>query len=106
MGEISPLKFSLPATFQRAILGTFLDLIHNCVEVFMNYFSVYGKTFQEALDNSKKVIVRCQETILALNHEKCKIMFTRGVVIGHVVSQDRIEVEPTQIEVITNLLPP
>ena len=33
------------ATLQRAVLGIFSDLIHNFVEVFMDDFSVYGKTF-------------------------------------------------------------
>ena len=50
--------------------------------------------------------MRCQETNLALSHEKCRMMFTKGVVLGHVVSQARIEVDPTRIEVIINLSPP
>lgn len=85
------------ATFQRDVLGIFSDLIHNCVEVFMEDFSVYGETFQEALDNLEKVLVICQETNLALNHEKCRMMFTKGVVLGHVVSQSRIEVDLAKI---------
>ena len=88
------------------MLGIFLDLIHNCVELFMDNFSVYGETFQEALDNLEKVIVRCQETNLALSHEKCIMMFTRGVVLGHVVSQAGIEVDLEKIEVISNLSQP
>ena len=34
-----------PATFQREVLGIFYDLIHDCVEVFMDDFSVYGNDF-------------------------------------------------------------
>ena len=34
------------------------------------------------------------------------MMFTRGVVLGHVVSQAGIEVDLAKIEVITNLSPP
>ena len=59
-----------PATFQRVVLGIFLDLTHDCVEVFMDDFSVYGETFQEALDNLEKVLKTLQETNLALSHEK------------------------------------
>ena len=50
--------------------------------------------------------MRCQETSLALSHEKCQMMFTKGVVLGHVVSQAGIEVDLAKIEVITNLPPP
>ena len=44
------------ATFQRAVLGIFSYLIHNCVEVFMDDFSIYGETFQEALTIWKKFL--------------------------------------------------
>ena len=63
-----------PATFQRAVLGIFFYLIHDYVEVYMDDFTAYGNTFQEALDNLEKVLIRCQETNLALSHEKCKML--------------------------------
>ena len=44
------------ATIQRVVLGIFSDLIHNCVEVFVDDFSVYGETFQKALDNLTKFL--------------------------------------------------
>jgi hypothetical protein len=47
-----------PATFQRAVLGIFSNLIHDCVEVYMDDFTVYGNTYQEALDNIEKVLIK------------------------------------------------
>ena len=67
---------NVPATFQHAFLGIFVDIIHDCVEVYMDDFTTYGNTFQEALDNLEKVLIRCQETNLALSHEKCKMLLT------------------------------
>ena len=72
----------------------------------MDDFSVYEETFQEELDNLEKVLIRCQETNMALSHEKCRMMFTKGVVLGHIISQARIEVDPAKILVISNLSPP
>ena len=46
-----------PDTFQRAISGIFSDLIHDCVEVYMDDFTAYGNTFQESLDNIEKVLI-------------------------------------------------
>ena len=46
-----------PATFQREVLGIFVDLIHDYVEVYMDDFRAYGNTFQEALDNLEKVLM-------------------------------------------------
>jgi hypothetical protein len=57
-------------TFQREVLGIFTHLIHDCVEVYMDDFTVYGNTYQEALDNLEKVLIRCQEMNLSLSHEK------------------------------------
>ena len=51
----------------------------------------------------KKVIIRCQETNLALSHEKWRMLFTKGVVLGHNISQARIEVDPIN-EVFTHTL--
>ena len=72
----------------------------------MDDFSIYGETFQEALDNLAKVLKRCQEANLALSHKKCRMMFTKGVVLGHIISQAGIEVDPAKNSVISNLSPP
>ena len=57
-----------PATFQRAVLGIFSDLIHYCVEIYMDDFTTYGDEFDQALDNLDKVLMRCQDTNLSLNN--------------------------------------
>jgi hypothetical protein len=95
-----------PATFQRAVLGIFVDLIHDCVEVYMIDFIVYGNIYQEAFDNLEKVLIRCQEMNLSLSHEKCKMLLNEGVVLGHHVSFERVKVDPAKIEVIVRLPPP
>ena len=51
LGGHMPIEFfqfglcNAPATFQHAFLGIFSDLIHDCVEVYMNDFTAYGNTF-------------------------------------------------------------
>ena len=61
-----------PATFQRAVLGIFVDLIHDCVEVYMDEFIVYGNTYSEALDNLEKFLIKCQEMNLSLAMKSVK----------------------------------
>jgi len=68
------------ATFQREVLGIFSDLIPHCVEVYMDDFTVYGDSFNKALGNLEKFLIRCQETNLSLSHEKCFMMFNEGTV--------------------------
>ena len=72
----------------------------------MDDFTVYGNTYQEALDNLEKVLIRCQEMNLSLSHEKCKMLLTEGVVLGHHISSKGIKVDPTKIEVIIRIRAP
>jgi len=39
------------ATFQRAVLSIFAELVHDAVEIYMDDFTPYGCDFQEALSN-------------------------------------------------------
>ena len=50
------------------------------MEVFMDDFSVYGKTFDQCLENLDMVLQRCQEKDLVLNWEKCHFMVREGIV--------------------------
>ena len=59
-----------PASFLRCMMAIFSDVIENIMEVFMDDFSVYGKSVGECLENLDKVIQvlkRCQDTHLVLN---------------------------------------
>jgi hypothetical protein len=70
------------------------------MEVFMDDFSVYGKTFDHCLETLDKVLQRCQEKDLVLNWEKCHFMVHEGIILGHLVSEKGIKVEKAKIEVI------
>jgi hypothetical protein len=95
-----------PTTFQRAFLAIFVDLVHDCVEVYMDDFSVHGDSFDKSLKILEKFLIRCIETNLSLSNEKCFMMLTEGVVLGHHISSSRITVDPTKIQIIVNLPEP
>ena len=44
------------ASFQRCMMSIFSDMIEEIMEVFMDDFSVYGKTFNSCLENLDKVL--------------------------------------------------
>ena len=95
-----------PTTFRRCMFSIFSDLLDDCVEIFMDDFSVYGTNFSNFLENFSKVFDRCIEHGLVLNWEKCHFMAQEGIVLGHLVSRRDIEVDRAKIEVIDNLPPP
>ncbi|XP_057785198.1 uncharacterized protein LOC131002746 [Salvia miltiorrhiza] len=47
-----------PGTFQRCMMSIFSDLLKNCIEVFMDDFTVYGQTFDSCLANLEKLLQR------------------------------------------------
>ncbi|XP_076957287.1 uncharacterized protein LOC143632740 [Bidens hawaiensis] len=76
------------------------------MEVFMDDFWVYGNSFDQCLANLEKMLKRCIETKIMLNWEKCHFMVTEGIVLGHMVSRDGIEVDRAKIDTISRLPPP
>uniref|UniRef100_A0A151UHL8 Retrovirus-related Pol polyprotein from transposon 17.6 n=1 Tax=Cajanus cajan TaxID=3821 RepID=A0A151UHL8_CAJCA len=95
-----------PATFQRCMFAIFSDLVEQCIEIFMDDFSVFGSSFEVCLNNLNTVLKRCVETKLVLNWEKCHFMVREGIVLGHKVSQKGIEVDPAKVDIISKLPPP
>ena len=87
-------------------MSIFSDMNEKIMEVFMDDFTVYGKTFTDSLENLEKVLQWCEEKHLVLNWEKCHFMVQEGIVLGHKVSARGIEVDKAKIEVIEQLPPP
>ena len=95
-----------PGTFQWCMMGIFSDMIEIILEIFMDDFSVFGDSYEGCLENLHKVLERCQEKNLVLNWEKCHFMVTQGIVLGHIVSKNGIEVDKAKVELISNLPTP
>jgi hypothetical protein len=49
------------------MMAIFSDLMKKVMEVFMEHFSVYGKTFEDCLANLNEVLKWCQMADLVLN---------------------------------------
>ena len=95
-----------PGTFQRYMLAIFSYMVEKTIEVFMDDFSVLGSSFDNCLENLRSVLIRCEETNLILNWEKCHFMVQEGIVLGHRISARGIEVDRAKIEAIEKLPPP
>ncbi|RDX84352.1 hypothetical protein CR513_34615, partial [Mucuna pruriens] len=55
------------STFQRCMINIFSNLLQDCMEVFMDDFTVYANSFDACLGNLSKVLKRCIDTNLVLN---------------------------------------
>ncbi|CAN6586193.1 unnamed protein product [Malus baccata var. baccata] len=95
-----------PATFQRCMMSIFSDYVEKIIEVFMDDFSVFGDSFDGCLHNLSLILKRCVETNLVLNWEKCHFMVKQGIVLGHIVSENGIEVDKSKIDLVRHLPSP
>ena len=87
-------------------MSIFSDIVEQTLEVFMDDFSVFGETYNDGLHNLEEVLKICEMTNLVLNWEKCHFMVQEGIMLGHKVCKNDIEVDKVKIKVIDKLPPP
>nr|GFC19058.1 reverse transcriptase domain-containing protein [Tanacetum cinerariifolium] len=92
-----------PGTCQRCMLAIFHDMVEKTMEVFMDDFSVFGKSFENCLSCLDKILQWFEDTNLCLNWEKIHFMVKEGIVPGHKISKNRIEVDRAKVNVIAKL---
>ncbi|GJT50963.1 reverse transcriptase domain-containing protein [Tanacetum coccineum] len=80
---------NVPGTFQRCMMAIFHDMIEKTMEVFMDDFLVFGNSFKNGLSCVDKM----------LSH----FMVKEGIVLGHNISKNGIEVDKVKVDVIAKL---
>ncbi|GJZ62235.1 reverse transcriptase domain-containing protein [Tanacetum coccineum] len=95
-----------PGIFQRCMVAIFHDMIEKTIEVFMDDFSAFRDSFSCCLSHLDMMLKRCEDTNLVLNWEKCHFMVKEGIVLGHRISKNGIEVDRAKVDVISKLPPP
>nr|GEX01413.1 reverse transcriptase domain-containing protein [Tanacetum cinerariifolium] len=87
----------------RCMMAIFHDMIKKTMEVFMDDFSVFGNSFQTRLSYLERMLKRCEDTNLCLNWEKSHFMAKEGIVLGHKIFKEGIEVDKAKVDVIAKL---
>nr|GEY43508.1 reverse transcriptase domain-containing protein [Tanacetum cinerariifolium] len=89
-------------TFTR-MMAIFHDMIKKTMELFMDDFSVFGNSLKTCLSHLDKMLQWCKDTNLCLNWEKSHFMVKEGIVLGHKISKNGIEVDKANVDVIAKL---
>jgi hypothetical protein len=92
------LKTALP-TFQRIIMEVFEEYIPRFMQVFLEDFAVFG-TRMAHLQHVKLCLKKCREARLSLNPAKCAFTVTSGMLLGHIVSKDKIAMDPDKVKAV------
>ena len=64
------------------MMPIFSDMVEQIMDVFMDDFPVYGKTFDHCLENLDKVLQQCAEKDLVLNWKSAISWSTRALSWG------------------------
>lgn len=82
----------------------FFHFLKQSIGIFMDDFTVFRNSYETCLTNLKLMLQSCEDTNLVLNWEMCHFMVTEGIVLGHKVSKNGLEVDQAKIEVVEKLL--
>ncbi|KAA3485545.1 RNA-directed DNA polymerase (Reverse transcriptase), Ribonuclease H-like protein [Gossypium australe] len=94
------------ATYQRAMVMLFHDMMHKEIEVYVDDMIVKSRGEREHVGNLRKLFERLRKFQLKLNPAKCTFRATLGKLLGFIVSERGIEVDPDKIKAIQELPPP
>ena len=80
-------------------------MMHNEIEVHVDDMIVKSKNREGHMTNLRKFFERIKEYKLRLNLQKCTFGVTTGKLLGFLVSDRRIEVDPSKIKAILDMPP-
>jgi hypothetical protein len=90
-------------TYQRAATTLLHDMIHKEVEVYVDDMTVKSKEHQGHTQALKKFFERIQKYKLKLNPKKCTFGVTSEKLLGFLINQRGIEVDPEKIKAIREM---
>ena len=86
-----------PATFERLMEKVLHGLLSTKCLVYLDDVIIFGKSFDEMLENLNLVFLRLKEANLKINPKKC-VFFRKNVkYLGHVISEEGIKTDPEKI---------
>jgi len=94
------------ATYQRAMVTLFHDMMHKEIKVYVDYKIAKSKSEEEHLINLRKLFKRLRKFKLRLNLTKCTFDMRFGKLLGFVVSQWGIKEDPDKACAIPKMLQP
>ena len=93
------------ATFQRAMSYAFHDIKH-IIEAYLDDLAARSQKRTDHPAHLRMVFERCRFYKIRLNPNKCVFTVTSGRLLGFIVSNEGIRVDPFKVEAIVRLPPP
>jgi len=91
------------ATYQRAMVTLFHGMMHKEIEVYVDDMIAKSKTEEEHVVNLQNLFERLRKFKLRLNPAKCTFGVKSEKLLGFIVSQKGIEVDPNKVRAILEM---
>jgi hypothetical protein len=89
-----------PATFRDAINRVFHDYLDQFTLVFIDDILIYSRTPEEHEEHLQKELEKLRREQLYAKLEKCEFKLDNVSFFGHVISGERVEVDPKKVKVV------
>ncbi|GBO33123.1 Retrovirus-related Pol polyprotein from transposon 297 [Araneus ventricosus] len=91
-----------PATFERLMETVLRGLSSEACLVYLDDIIIVGRTFEEHLNNLRKLFPRLQKANLKLNPKKCRFFQREVAYLGHVISAEGVKTDPEKIKAVVD----
>ena len=91
------------ATFQCAMDYVFRDLIGKLIDIYEGDLIIISKKMDQHIQHLRTIFQRCREYGISLNPKKYFLCVDKGKLLGHIISKDKITIDPSQVEAIKNI---
>jgi len=92
------------ATYHRAMVALFQDMMHKEIEAYVDEMIAKSRMEEEHLVNLQNLFGQLRKYRLRLNPRKCMFGVMSEKLLGFVVSQRGIEVDPDKVKAILEML--
>ena len=96
---------NVPAIFSHVVIVEFKEFIHKFLEVYFDDWTVFGLV-KCHVASLRLMLDTCRRYQITLDIKKCLFCVPFGNLLGHVVCEQGLIVDPTKIAVILNLEAP
>ncbi|GBM70265.1 Retrovirus-related Pol polyprotein from transposon 17.6 [Araneus ventricosus] len=90
------------ATFERLMETVLRGLSSEACLVYLDEIIIVGRTFEEHLNNLRKVFQRLQKANLKLSPKKCRFFQKEVTYLGHVISAEGVKTDPGKIKAVVD----
>ncbi|GFW57641.1 retrovirus-related Pol polyprotein from transposon 297 [Trichonephila clavipes] len=93
-----------PATFERLMETVLKGLTFEACLIYLDDVVIGGRTFEEHLQNIRKVLSKLSDANLKLNPSKCKFFQKEVNYLGHIISAEGVRTDPEKVSALKEAL--